>query len=113
MTYWITIAVKDRAPVFVCPAMAAAVEVLQHHATATGVHVYAGCVMPDHVRLILGASPTCDIVTFVGQSKNLARREAWRRGIKGTFWQTSVWDDILRGDQRTPAGDKPPPYSEN
>ena len=68
--------------------------------------------------------------------------------IKGTFWQTSVWDHFLRGDERleqvveyvlnnpvrsglierlcdyrvsgssvfglaTPAGDKPPPYSEN
>ena len=56
--------------------------------------------MPDHVLLILGTSPTCDIVTFVGQFKNLAPREAWRRGIKSTFWQTSFWDHVLRGDER-------------
>ena len=93
-------------------------DVLRRHAAATGVPVYAWGVMPDPVHLILGASPTCDIVTVVGQCKNLAPREAWRRGITGTFWQTSFWDHFLRGDERveqvverTPAGDKPPPYS--
>ena len=38
----ITIAVKGRAPVFACPAVAAAaVYVLRRHAAATGVSVYA------------------------------------------------------------------------
>ena len=76
--------------------------------------------MPDHVPLSLRASPNRDIVTFVGQFKNLAQREAWRQGITGTFWPTSFWNQCLRGDERldqgierTPAGDKPPPYSEN
>ena len=97
----ITTAVKGRAPVFASPAVAAAaVHVLRRHAAATGVPVYAWCVMPDHVHLILGASPICDIVTFVGQFKNLAQREAWQRGIKGAFWQTSFWDHFLRGDER-------------
>ena len=97
----ITIAVKGRAPVFACLAVAAAaVDVLRRHAAATGVPVYAWGVMPDHVHLILGASPTCDIAPFVGQFKNLAQREAPRRGIKGAFWQTSFWDHCLRGDER-------------
>ena len=117
----ITIAVKGRAPVFACPAVAAAaVDVLRRHAAATGVPVYAWCVMPDHVHLVLGASPTCDIVTFVGQFKNLAQREAWRRGIKGAFWPTRFGDHFLRGDERleqvverTSAGDKPRPTAKN
>ncbi len=97
----ITIAVKGRTPVFASPALAdAAIDVLRHHAAATGVPVYAWCVMPDHVHLILGASPSCDIVTFVGQFKNLAQCEAWRLGVKGAFWQTSFWDHFLRGDER-------------
>ena len=86
-------------PVFACPAVAA-VDVLRRHAAATGVRVYAWCAMPDHVHLILGASPTCDSVTFVGQFKNLAQSEAWGRGIKGRFWQASFWDHCLRGDER-------------
>ena len=73
----ITIAVNGRAPVFACRAVAAAaVDFLRRHAAATGVPVDAWCVMPDHIHLILGASPPCDIVTFVGQVKNLAQREA-------------------------------------
>ena len=97
----ITTAVKGRAPVFACPRVAAAaVDVLRRHAAATGVGVDAWCVMPDHVHLVLGASPTGDIVTFVEQFKNLAQRDAWRRGIKGAFWQSSFWDHFLRGDER-------------
>ena len=86
-------------PVFACPAVAA-VDVLRRHAAATGVRVYAWCAMPDHVHLILGASPTCDIVSFVGPFQTLAQREAWRHGITGTFWQTSFWDHCLGGDER-------------
>jgi transposase IS200 family protein len=56
--------------------------------------------MPDHVHLVLGSSPTCDIVTFVGQFKNLAQRKAWRLGVEGAFWQASLWDHFLRGDER-------------
>jgi hypothetical protein len=56
--------------------------------------------MPDHVHLLLGASPRCDTVTCVGQFKNLAQRETWRRGVKGACWQTSFWDYVLRGDER-------------
>ena len=49
------IAVKGRAPVFACPAVAAPpVDALRRHAAATGVPVYAWCVRPDHVHLILG-----------------------------------------------------------
>ena len=96
----ITIAVKGRMPVFANPAVAAAAgDVLRRHAAVADVPVYAWCVMPDHVHLLLGASPSCDIVTFVGQVKNLAQREAWRLGGKGAFWQTSFWDHVLRGDE--------------
>ena len=96
----IPIAVTGHPPVFACPAVAAAGDIFRRHAAATSVPVYAWGVMPDHVHLILGASPTCDIVTFVGQWKNLAQREPSRRGIKGTFGQTSFRDHSLRGDER-------------
>ena len=79
---------------------AAAVDMLRRLAAATGVAVYACRVMPDHIRLILGALPTRDIVSFVGQAQNLAPRAAWRRGITGKFWQSSCWDHFLRGDEQ-------------
>ena len=93
----ITIAVRDRQPVFADSAVAAeAVEVLRSHAAKTGVSVYGYCVMPDHIHLVLGPSETCDITTFVGQFKNLAQRAAWQHGMKGAFWQKSFWDHFLR-----------------
>ena len=61
----ITIAVKGRAPVFASLA-AAVVDVPRRHAAATGVSRLRMCVMPDHVQLILGMSPTGAIVTFAG-----------------------------------------------
>jgi putative transposase len=97
----VTIAVKGRRPVFATPAVAdAAIGVLRREAAATDVPIYAWCVMPDHVHLVLGASPICDIVTFVGQFKNLVQREAWRLGVTGAFWQASFWDHFLRKDEQ-------------
>ena len=75
-------------------------EALNGHATKTGVPIYGYCVMPDHVHLVLGPSATCDIVTFVGQFKNLAQRAAWQRGVEGAFWQPSFWDHFLRSEEQ-------------
>lgn len=57
--------------------------------------------MPDHVHLLIEPSELCDIVTFVGQFKNLAQRAAWKLGIQGAFWQLSFWDHFLRFDEDT------------
>jgi putative transposase len=97
----VTIGTRARAPIFANPCIAAAaVETLKIHAVKTCVPIYAFCIMPDHVHLVLGASVACDIVTFVGQFKNLAQRAAWRLGAKGTFWQPSFWDHFLRRDEQ-------------
>ena len=61
--------------------------------------IVEGHLMPDHVHLVLGPSEDCDIITFVGQFKNLAQRAAWRTGAKGKIWQTSFWDHFLRADE--------------
>lgn len=96
----VTIAAQDRRPVFADPLVAAcAVDVLRRHAEDTGVPVFAYCVMPDHVHLVIGPSSTCDIITFIGQFKNFAQRAAWRLGVSGTFWQKSFWDHFLRADE--------------
>ncbi len=61
--------------------------------------MYAYCVMPDHVHLVVSPSPSCDIVQFVGAFKNLAQRAAWRLGVRGAFWQRSFWDHFVRSDE--------------
>ena len=97
----VTIGVKARVRVFAEPRVAAAaVQVLKERAAVTDVPVFGYCVMPDHVHLVLGPSPSCDIVAFVGQFKNLAQRAAWRLGVVGAFWQSSFWDHFLRDEEQ-------------
>ncbi|MDO8691022.1 MAG: transposase [Dehalococcoidia bacterium] len=96
----VTVAVKARQPIFADALVASsAVDILHSQAERTGVPVYAFCVMPDHIHLVLGPSAGCDIMTFVGQFKNLVQRAAWSHGVKGAFWQTSFWDHFLRADE--------------
>jgi putative transposase len=100
----INLCVKDRARVFSDKRVATAfVNVLMEHAARTAVTVYAYCVMPDHVHLVLSPSASCDLVKFVGQVKSLALRSAWGLGVVGTFWQKSFWDHFLRVDEALPA----------
>lgn len=97
----VTVGVKARAKIFADYRVAnAAVEVLKDRASRTGVPIYCYCIMPDHVHLVLEASPTCNIITFVAQFKNLAQRAAWRLGIQGAFWQKSFWDHFLRREEQ-------------
>lgn len=96
----VTAATLHRRPVFAEPSLArSTVTVLRERAEVTGVPVYAYCVMPDHVHLVLGPSASCDIITFVGQFKNLAQREAWALGVKGRIWQTGFYDHFLRREE--------------
>ncbi len=96
----ITIAVQHRRRIFDTPSVAsAAVDVLVRHANTTGVPIYAFCIMPDHVHLVLAPSDNRDITAFVGQFKSLVQREVWRLGISGTFWQRSYWDHFLRAEE--------------
>jgi len=97
----VTIAVQARTPVFADRAVASsAVQVLREHATRTGVRIDAFCVMPDHVHIVLGPSVACDVITFVGQFKNLAQRAAWAQGVQGAFWQNRFWDRFLRAEEQ-------------
>jgi REP element-mobilizing transposase RayT len=96
----LTIAVRDRRAVFEDHDLAAAaVEVLRALSAKRRVPLFGYCVMPDHVHLVVGPSSECDIVTFVGQYKNLVLRAAWTRGVTGSFWQSSFWDHFLRSDE--------------
>jgi REP element-mobilizing transposase RayT len=96
----VTIAVQHRQPVFARPDLAqAAVGVIETHAKLRAVPLWAYCVMPDHIHLVLEASERCDIITFVAQLKSLIQREAWRLGVDGKFWQQRFWDHFLRQEE--------------
>jgi REP element-mobilizing transposase RayT len=96
----VTIAVKGRQTVFANPEIATGtVAVLRSLAAARGVRIYAFCIMPDHVHLIMSPSTDCSVIAFVGQLKNLILRMSWNYGVSGSFWQKGFWDHFLRADE--------------
>jgi putative transposase len=96
----VTIRTRRQPPVFACDRIAsAAVEVLISLADRTGVYVHGYCVMPDHVHIVLSASPTWDIIAFVGRFKNLVQRAFWELGGHGTMWQRRFWDHFPRREE--------------
>jgi putative transposase len=59
-----------------------------------GVHAY--CVMPDHVHILLeGKSAASNLVRFVKAFKQ-ATSYACRAHARGTLWEKSFYDHILR-----------------
>ena len=96
----VTAGTRARRAIFADPGAAhAARDVLHAHAQKTGVPVYGYCLMPDHAHLVIGPSPTCDIIDFTGQFKNLAQRAVWKQGVTGRIWQVSFWDHFLRQEE--------------
>ena len=76
------------------------VGVLGRVSAATGVVVYAYCVMPDHVHVVASPSHRCDVVQFVGRIKGNASRELRARGAPERIWQRGFWDHFLRRDEQ-------------
>ena len=96
----VTVAVRKRRPVFSDSSLASeAVSILRALAEARAVRVFAFCVMPDHVHLVLSPSETCSVSTFVGQFKNLVLRASWKLGLVGSFWQEGFWDHFVREEE--------------
>ena len=73
----LTAACFARRPVFSDERVASrAVEILQARVELAKAALYAYCIMPDHLHLVLEPSSSCDIMTFVGQYTNLCQRGA-------------------------------------
>jgi REP element-mobilizing transposase RayT len=66
---------------------------LSHH---KGNPVFAYCLMPDHVHLLIGVSPASPLVSFVAAWKSQCHKAHRRRGTARRFWQRSFYDHALR-----------------
>jgi len=63
------------------------------------VRVYAYCLMPDHVHLLLGISPNSSLTSVVASWKSLCYHLRRQRGHAETFWQRSFFDHALRDNE--------------
>jgi putative transposase len=97
---FVTIATKGKRAIFSERGLAEDfVTLLRTTCKENSIPLYAYCVMPDHVHLLLGASETKGIVELVREIKSLSTRLAWQHGHKGAIWQRSFYDRFLRRDE--------------
>lgn len=98
-TYSITVATRRRVPVFTdIPFSRACLRILEEMSLAAQVRVFAYCLMPDHVHLLLGSPGESSLTYFVGAWKSQCYRERRSLGLDRPFWQRSFYDHILRSD---------------
>ncbi len=73
--------------------------ILKRMSIASDVRVFAYCLMPDHLHLLLGAPSGGSITRFVGAWKSQCYRERRGMGLARRFWQRSFYDHILRSEE--------------
>ena len=96
----ITLRVRDRRPVFpdlhfgrYCLGYLCALRRIVGH------RVFAYCLMPDHVHLLVMTGPCGTVENFVWRWKSLCTFEWRRRTDKGSFWQPGALDRVERVEQ--------------
>lgn len=62
-----------------------------------GVIIYAYCLMPDHLHVLLRlGNETQTLGALMGAMKSFTTRQSWKHGWKGPLWQARIHDHILR-----------------
>ena len=93
----VTIGTAPRSPVFAdIPFGLECVEHLRKTRETIGTLVYAFCLMPDHVHLLLGIAPKGNLAPVIGSWKSLCSRTRRQLGEGAKFWQRSFYDHGLR-----------------
>ena len=96
----ITIATKGKQKIFSNQYLANNfVTLLRRACEENNIPLYAYCIMPDHVHLLISASDKKGIIEFIREIKSLSTKVAWQHGYSGTIWQRSFYDHFLRKDE--------------
>jgi len=96
----VTIATKKRQRIFSNQDLAHNfIALLKKICQENNIPLYAYCVMPDHVHLLISASDKKGIIELIKEIKSLSAKLAWQLGYNGTIWQRSFYDHFLRKDE--------------
>lgn len=96
----VTLCVRDRRPLFAHAVFARhCIDFLRALSSLTGTRLFAYCLMPDHVHLLLAPSPAASVPGFVGRWKALCAREWHRRSGHASFWRPGFFDRPLSDDE--------------
>jgi putative transposase len=59
--------------------------------------LYAYCLMPNHLHLLLrSGDESRTLGTVMGAFKTFTTRQSWKLGYKGVLWQARFYDHIMR-----------------
>jgi putative transposase len=72
------------------------IRLLDELRTRRGNRVFAYCLMPDHVHLLVEGGADSPLPSFIGAWKSECYQARRRRGNIGRFWQRSFYDHALR-----------------
>jgi putative transposase len=97
-TFFVTTCTFHRLPAFETPELAeVVVQNIEWARLHHGARVYAYCVMPDHVHLVLQlVDPTYSLGQVVGAIKRASGKRFHQMGYRGELWQERFYDRILR-----------------
>lgn len=95
---FLTIRAKPHTSPFTNPPLASDVIASLHWLrTNRAVRIYAYCLMPDHLHLLLrlgGGGKTAG--TIIGTFNPYTTRQSWEYGNRGALWQPRFYDHVLR-----------------
>jgi REP element-mobilizing transposase RayT len=96
-TWLVTVGVLNRHTLpFADPVLAAdVVSTIQSYVAQTNLTVFAGCLMPDHMHLVI-ATHGQNLVDVIGAIKSITTRVRWTDGGAKEVWQRSFHDEGLR-----------------
>ena len=91
---------RARAPIFSDPENAQiVVDAIRHASHAQRAYVLAYAVMPDHLHLLIVPRGDTTISSMMQQIKRFSAKEInARRAERGSIWQQSFFDRIIRDD---------------
>ena len=96
----VTVGTSPRAPVFEEQGFGLeCIRILNDLQQEMGNPVYAFCLMPDHVHLLLEATEASPLPAFVGRWKSLSYQARRQRGNPRVFWQRSFFDRAVRASE--------------
>jgi putative transposase len=88
------------APFVSAPLNQALLDALMADRYALGMDLYAFCLMPDHLHLLLGPREAChSMLTFVDRFKGKSTNLSWKHGHNGKLWQPRSFDHLVRRNE--------------
>jgi len=72
------------------------IEILKQEIGRTPADLYAYCIMPDHVHVLLAPRDNQDVIRTIQAVKSRTTHTYWELGGTGKLWQRGFYDHILR-----------------